>query len=111
MPVPAMFFWVACTNRASSATSPKFQPSPYRMIFLPSTPSLAGVSASRAFLTARMLALGWWPMRSKRKPSTLYSLAQVTIESTTSLPIMVFSGAVLAQQVLLATEPSGRSRW
>lgn len=28
MPVPAMFFCVACTKRASSAISPKFQPSP-----------------------------------------------------------------------------------
>ncbi len=28
MPVPAMFFCVAWTKRASSATSPKFQPSP-----------------------------------------------------------------------------------
>jgi hypothetical protein len=26
--VPAMFFWVAWTKRASSAISPKFQPSP-----------------------------------------------------------------------------------
>lgn len=58
-----------------------------------------------------MLAFGWWPIRSKRNPSTLYSLAQVTIESTTSLPIMAFSVAVLAQQVLLATEPSASSRW
>ncbi|CAM5682164.1 hypothetical protein SGLAM104S_10655 [Streptomyces glaucescens] len=111
MPVPAMFFWVAWTKRASSAISPKFQPSPYRMIFLPSTPSFSTVSASRALRTARMLALGWWPMRSKRNPSTLYCLAQVTTESTTSLPIMAFSVAVFAQQVLLATEPSARSRW
>ncbi len=111
MPVPAMFFWVAWTKRASSAISPKFQPSPYRTIFLPSTPSFLGVSSSRAFLTARMLALGWWPMRSKRKPSTLYSLAQVTTESTTSLLIMAFSVAVLEQQVLFATEPSASSRW
>jgi hypothetical protein len=29
-PVPAMLAWVAWTNRASPATSPKFQPSPYR---------------------------------------------------------------------------------
>ncbi len=58
-----------------------------------------------------MFALGWWPIRSKRKPSTLYSLAQVTTESTTSLPIIAFSGAVSAQQVEVATEPSGISRW
>lgn len=50
-------------------------------------------------------------MRSKRKPSTLYSLAQVTTESTTSLPIMAFSVAVFEQQVLLATDPSASSRW
>ncbi len=81
------------------------------MIFFPSTPSFASVSPSSALRTARMLSLGWWPIRSKRKPSTLYSLAQVTIESTTSLPIMVFSGAVLAQQVEVATVPSSRSRW
>ncbi len=111
MPVPAMFFWVAWTKRASSAISPKFQPSPYRMILLPSTPSFASVSPSSASRTARMLSLGWWPIRSKRKPSTLYSFAQVTIESTTSLPIMAFSGAVLAQQVEVATAPSSRSRW
>ncbi len=58
-----------------------------------------------------MFAFGWWPIRSKRKPSTLYSLAQVTMESTTSRPIMAFSGAVLAQQLELATEPSASSRW
>ena len=50
-------------------------------------------------------------MRSKRKPSTLYSLAQVTTESTTSLLIMAFSVAVLAQQVEVATLPSASSRW
>jgi hypothetical protein len=81
------------------------------MIFLPSTPSFCGVRASRALRTARMLAFGWCPIRSKRKPSTLYSRAQVTIESTTSLPIILFSGAVLAQQVEFATEPSAMSRW
>lgn len=58
-----------------------------------------------------MLAFGWCPIRSKRKPSTLYSFAQVTTESTTSLPIMAFSGAVLAQQVEVATVPSASRRW
>lgn len=57
-----------------------------------------------------MFAFGWWPIRSKRKPSTLYSLAQVTIESTTSLPIIAFSVAVLEQQVESATVPSSRRR-
>jgi hypothetical protein len=111
MPVPARFACVACSKRASSATSPKFQPSPYRMIALPSTPSFATVSSSRAARTASMPAFGWWPMRSKRKPSTLYCLAQVTTESTTSLPIIVCSGAVPAQQVEVATAPSSSSRW
>ena len=58
-----------------------------------------------------MFAFGWWPIRSNRKPSTLYCFAQVTSESTTSLPIMACSGAVLAQQVELATVPSSSSRW
>ncbi len=80
------------------------------MLF-PSTPSFSTVRESSAFRTARMFSLGWWPIRSKRKPSTLYCLAQVTMESTVSLPIMVFSGAVLAQQVEVATVPSSVSRW
>jgi len=58
-----------------------------------------------------MFAFGWWPIRSNLKPSTLYALAQVTIESTTSLPIIAFSGAVFAQQVEFATVPSASSRW
>ena len=72
MPVPAMFFCVAWGKRASSATSPKFQPSPYRMIFFPSTPSFFRVSVSRAFLTARMLAFGTHPNTSTtRHPRSL----------------------------------------
>ena len=45
---------------------------------MPSTPSRARVSRSSAARTARMFAFGWWPIRSNRKPSTLYCLAQVT---------------------------------
>ena len=48
------------------------------MIFLPSTPSRATVSLSSAARTARMFALGGGPSGRSRKPSTLYSLAQVT---------------------------------
>jgi hypothetical protein len=58
-----------------------------------------------------MFALGWWPMRSNRKPSTLYSRAQRTTESTTSLPIIAFSVAVFEQQVEFAIVPSRLSRW
>jgi hypothetical protein len=77
----------------------------------PSTPSRATVSRSSAARTARMLAFGWWPMRSKRNPSTLYSRVQRSTESTTSSPIIAFSGAVLEQHVEFAIEPSGSSRW
>ena len=57
-------------------------------------------------------AFGWWPIRSNRKPSTLYSRAQVTTESTISFPIMACSVAVFWQQVEVSTAPvAGFSRW
>ena len=58
-----------------------------------------------------MVALGWWPIRSKRNPSTLYSVAQVSTESIMSLPIMACSVAVFAQQVEVWTCPAASSRW
>ncbi len=59
-----------------------------------------------------MFAFEWWPMRSKRNPSTLYCLAQVTTESTISFSIMRCSLAVLEQQVEVSTAPvAGLSRW
>jgi hypothetical protein len=51
-------------------------------------------------------------MRSKRKPSTLYSVAQVTSESIMSFSIMRCSVAVFEQQVDVSTAPvAGLSRW
>ena len=51
-------------------------------------------------------------MRSKRKPSTLYSRAQVTTESTISFSIIRCSVAVFWQQVDVSTAPvDGFSRW
>ena len=59
-----------------------------------------------------MADLGWWPIRSKRNPSSLYSLAQVTTESIISFSIIACSVAVLAQQVEVSTAPVvGFSRW
>ena len=78
---------------------------------MPSTPSFSTVSASSAARTASMLALEWWPIRSKRKPSTLYSVAHVTTESTMSFSIIACSVAVLEQHVLVAIVPSSSRRW
>ncbi len=78
---------------------------------LPSTPSFARVRASSASRTFTMLETMWWPIRSKRKPSTLYYLAQVTSESTMSFSNMACSLAVLAQQVLVSTWPLSFKRW
>ncbi len=111
MPVPAMLTWVAWTNRESLATVPKFQPSPYRKTFFPSTPSFCGVSPASADCTSSMVDFGSRPIRSKRKPSTRYCLAQVSTESTTSLFIMACSGAVSAQQESVVTLPLSLRRW
>ncbi len=86
-----MFRCVACSNRASPATSPKSQPSPYI--------TMSGSIASSASRTARMLSFGWWPIRSNRKPSTLYASAHSAVDSTTNLPNMACSGAVFWQHV------------
>ena len=56
-------------------------------------------------------ARGWWPIRSKRKLSMWWSRAQTTAESIISRAIMVFSVAVLSQQVLRSTTPFASSRW
>jgi hypothetical protein len=78
----------------------------------PSTPSLCSVSASSARRIASIAAFGWWPMRSKPKPSTLYSRAQVTSESTMSFCIIRCSAAVFWQHVEVSTAPVvGTSRW
>ena len=59
-----------------------------------------------------MFAFEWWPIRSKRNPSTLYSRAHVTTESTISFSIMRCSVAVLEQHVDVSTVPVvGESRW
>ena len=58
-----------------------------------------------------MFAFEWWPIRSKRKPSTLYCFAQVTTESTMSFSIIACSVAVFWQQVEVSTAPSAFSRW
>ena len=58
MPVPAMLSWVAWTKRALSATSPKFQPSPYRKIALAVDAVPAQGEASSARRTASMVAFG-----------------------------------------------------
>ncbi len=55
--------------------------------------------------TRSMFTFMWWPMRSKRKPSTLYCTAHVTSESTMSFSIMAFSVAVFSQQVERSTSP------
>ncbi len=111
MPVPAIVSWVACSNRALFATAPKFQPSPYRKTFLPSTPSESGVIFRRAACTSSMVDFGSRPIRSKRKPSTLYSRAHSATESTTRRFIMACSGAVSAQQLSVVTLPLASSRW
>src|SRR5437763_1278741 len=46
-----------------------------------------------------MFRFMWWPIRSKRKPSTLYCFAQVRTESMSSFSIMLCSDAVFAQQL------------
>ena len=53
----------------------------------------------------------WWPIRSKRKPSTRYSRTHVRSESSISFSIIRCSLAVFAQQVELSTHPFGASRW
>ena len=58
-----------------------------------------------------MTARGWWPIRSKRKESMLYWVAQVTTESMSSLRHHAFSVAVLAQQVEVVMAPAPSSRW
>ena len=51
-------------------------------------------------------------MRSKRNPSTLYSLVHVSTESISSLPIIRCSVAVFEQHVDVVTAPlAGSSRW
>ena len=50
-------------------------------------------------------------MRSNRKPSTLYSRAHVTTESTISFSIIRCSLAVFAQHVDVSTAPVADSRW
>ena len=78
---------------------------------MPSTPSVARVSASSAARSFSMFGFMWWPIRSKRKPSTLYCLAQVTTESIMSFSIMSCSEAVFWQQELVSMLPSRSSRW
>ena len=58
-----------------------------------------------------MFRFMWWPMRSKRKPSTLYCRAQVTTESISSFSIMLNSEAVFWQQELVSMLPSLLRRW
>jgi hypothetical protein len=61
---------------------------------------------------ASRLALEWWPIRSKRKPSTLYSRAHVTIESIMSFCMIRCSLAVFWQHVDVSTCPVvGVRRW
>jgi hypothetical protein len=72
---------------------------------------VAGVRASSAARTASMLRSMWWPIKSKRKPSTLYCVAQVSTLSTISFSIMACSVAVFWQQVLVSTWPSAFRRW
>ena len=54
---------------------------------------------------------GWCAIRSKRNESILYCVAQVKTESVISLPIIMFSVAVLSQQVDFSTLPLASSRW
>ena len=78
----------------------------------PSTPSRPSVSRSSARRILTIDDFGWCPIRSNRKPSTLYSVAQVSTESIISFSIMACSVAVLAQQVDVSTCPVvAFSRW
>ena len=58
-----------------------------------------------------MFCSEWCPIRSNRKPLTLYSRAQVSTESIISFSIIACSVAVLAQHVELSTPPRALSRW
>ena len=59
-----------------------------------------------------MFRFMWWPMMSKRKPSTLYCFAQTSTESISSFSIIRCSLAVFSQHELFSTSPpSGVSRW
>jgi hypothetical protein len=60
MPEPFRLHIEACTKRAPSATSPKFQPSPMSCTGRP--------AAALTAVCSRSIAVrGWWPMMSKRK--------------------------------------------
>ncbi len=58
-----------------------------------------------------MFCFEWWPIRSNRKPLTLYSRAQVSTESIISFSIMACSVAVFAQHVEVSREPFAERRW
>ena len=59
-----------------------------------------------------MFAFEACPIRSNRNPSTLYSRAQLTTESTISFSAMACSVATFWQQVEVSTAPVvGFSRW
>ena len=58
-----------------------------------------------------MFAFEWCPMRSKRNPSTLYSRAHSTIESTMSFCATACSVATFWQHVEVSTAPVAFSRW
>ncbi len=58
-----------------------------------------------------MFCFEWWPMRSNRKPSTLYSLAHSTTESTMSFSATSCSVATFWQQVEVSTLPTAFRRW
>ena len=66
---------------------------------------------STAACSRSIAARGWWPIRSKRKLSMRWSRAQTTALSIINLAIIVFSVAVLSQQVLVSTWPAALSRW
>ena len=71
------------SNLNANTANGYYQPLPPENVFEPSLSSAC--KASRAF---SMLDLLWWPIRSKRKASTLYCVAQVNRESTISFSIM-----------------------
>ena len=58
-----------------------------------------------------MTARGWWPIRSKRKESMRYCVAQVFTESIISFAIIRCSVAVFSQQVERSTSPLAFRRW
>jgi len=58
-----------------------------------------------------MFSSEWWPIRSKRKPLTLYSRAHVSTESIISFSIIRCSEAVLEQHVEVSTAPVADRRW